>query len=457
MPPRSALRSVGTGAKAGERPSADARTISQKILGPRQRGAASPGEPVLLAVDQIVITDGIDSAIADACARGLATSGGPGKKTPVELAVAYDGRAIRRAGEPEPFSVRQALAHGLVVSRAGMGYAAPVHTERFAAPARLCVTDSPRLAATGGVSMLTLAVTAADLGHALATGTVLARMPVTVVVQLTGRLRPFVSATDVALELCRLQTMDVVQRARARHGVPVILEITGPAVRHFSIPERAHIAQIASEVAAASAVFPSDERTQVYLRDQRRSKAHRAVVADAGADVADVVQLDVGAVDPLVRGPDGVVRPVRDVAGTPIDSVLFGGDGGASMKDMLTVAALLKAKRVHEKVALLFSPPSRQILEVLSDSGGLADLVSVGARIIEPDLAVLTQALYPGVQLRTCLAVPGAGSTAYTASAETCAHAVTRGEIGDPRGQKRVVRVTVPRELPTDDVLIVRR
>jgi aconitate hydratase len=299
-------------------------------------------------------------------------------------------------------------------------------------------------------------VTAADLGQALATGTVLARMPVTVVVQLTGRLRPFVSATDVALELVRCGTLDVVQKARARHGVPVVLELVGPAVRHFSIPERAHIAQIASQVAAASAVFPSDERTQVYLRDQRRSKAHRVLAVDQGADVADVVQLDVGAVDPLVRSPDGVVRPVRDLAGTPIDSVLLGGDGGASLKDVLTVAALLKAKRVHEKVALLFAPPSRQILEVLSDSGGLADLVSVGVRLIEPDLDVLSQALYPGVQLRTCLGWPGSGS-AYTASAETCAHAVTRGEIGDPRGQKRVVRVTVPRELPTDDVLIVRR
>jgi aconitate hydratase len=132
-------------AKAGEPPC----TISQKILGPRQRGGARPGEPVLLAVDQIAITEGVESAIADARAGGLATANGPGKKTPVELAVAYDGHPTRRAGEPEPFSVRQALAHGLVVSRAGMGFAPPVHTERFAAPARLCVTDSPRMAATG--------------------------------------------------------------------------------------------------------------------------------------------------------------------------------------------------------------------------------------------------------------------------------------------------------------------
>jgi len=43
------------------------------------------------------------------------------------------------------------------------------------------------------------------------------------------------------------------------------------------------------------------------------------------------------------------------------------------------------------------------------------------------------------------------------ASAETLAFAVASGQVGDPRSFKRPVRVTVPRSLPTDDVLIVRK
>jgi aconitate hydratase len=42
------------------------------------------------------------------------------------------------------------------------------------------------------------------------------------------------------------------------------------------------------------------------------------------------------------------------------------------------------------------------------------------------------------------------------ASAETLAYAVAHGVMGDPRSFKRPVRVTVPRVLPTDDVLVVR-
>jgi aconitate hydratase len=43
------------------------------------------------------------------------------------------------------------------------------------------------------------------------------------------------------------------------------------------------------------------------------------------------------------------------------------------------------------------------------------------------------------------------------ASAETLAYAVATGAVGDPRSFKRPVRITVPRTLPTDDVLIVRK
>ena len=448
-------------AKAGDPP----RTICQKILGPRQRGTAQPNDPVILAVDQIAISQGVNGALADAKLRGLGTgTTSASKRTPVELAVAYDQRGARRSAQALAATTRDALAHGLVVSRAGMGFAAPVHLERFASPVRLCVSDSPSLAAMGGISMLSLTVSAADLGVALALGTITARMPVTISVQLTGRLRPFVSALDVALEIVRRGTIDVVRKARAKYGAPVVLEISGSAVRHLSIPERAHIAQIAPEVAAAAAVFPSDERTQVFLRDQRRSKAHRAVFSDPGAEIVEVVAIDIGAIDPLVRDASGVVKPARDLSGAPVDTILVGGDGGASLRDMLTFAALLKSKRVHDRAALLFAPPSRQILEVLARTGALSDLISVGARIIDPEIAVLTQEAYPGVQLRTCLGPPPGGNasvdasaTTFTASAETCAHAVTRGEIGDPRSAKRVVRVTVPRELPTDDVLVLRK
>jgi aconitate hydratase len=176
-----------------------------------------------------------------------------------------------------------------------------------------------------------------------------------------------------------------------------------------------------------------------------------------------VISVDLSAVDPLVMDEDGVVRQVRELAGKPVSQVVLGGDSGASLRDLLAAAALLKSKRVPPKLDFLLAPPSRQALEVLAGSGALVDLIATGARLIEPDTRLITGELYPplasGSSLRTFDPEPGHSVTPrfVVGSAETLAYAVATGVIGDPRSFKRPVRITVPRTLPTDDVLIVRK
>jgi aconitate hydratase len=154
---------------------------------------------------------------------------------------------------------------------------------------------------------------------------------------------------------------------------------------------------------------------------------------------------------------------VRDLAGRPVSQVILGGDGGATLRDLFAVAALLKSKRVPPRLDFLFAAPSRQALEVLSSSGALTDLLACGARLVEPDTRVVEGAMYPpprsdgGTSVRTSdPELPARSAPCVVASAETLAYAVATGEIGDPRSFKRPVRVTVPRDLPTDDVLILR-
>jgi aconitate hydratase len=200
----------------------------------------------------------------------------------------------------------------------------------------------------------------------------------------------------------------------------------------------------------------------VFLRDQRRSKAHRALVPDPGAPCEEVVSIDLAAVDPLLMDEMGVVRPVRDLAGKPVSQVVLGGDSGVTLRDMLAAAMLLKSKRVPSRLDLLVAPPSRQVLEVLAQSGALVDLVATGARILEPDRRIIGAEIYPpppgGISMRTADPEPRVKGTPgfVVASAETLAYAVATGVVGDPRSFKRPVRVTVPRALPTDDVLILR-
>jgi aconitate hydratase len=453
-------------ARAGDPP----RTMTQKVLAGRAAEQGPPGDLVLVKADQIVLARAPLRAFREAIGAGL-------KRALAEIAIAYDGTCVTDAADDAPLpsngSSRHArmtlaaatadmLARGLVVARPGVGYPSSVHLERFASPARLCVTDEARLAGTGGAGMLSLVVPPGQLGQALATGAVWLRPPRSIQVLLSGRVRPFVCARDVALELMRRGLGDVVRRVEAEHAAPVVLEFAGPSARLLSVGERAVLAGIAPQLGAAAGLFVSDERTEVFLRDQRRSKAHRSLYPDAGAPCDDVVNLDLGAVDPLLLDETGQVRAVRDLAGKPVTQVLLGGDSGTTLRDLFAAAALLKSKRVPSRLDFLLSVPSRQMLEVLASAGALTDLIATGARLIEPDARVMTGGIYPppatGISARTCDPEPRAGTPkrSVVASAETLAYAVATGEIGDPRSFKRPVRVTVPRALPTDDVLVVR-
>ncbi len=449
-------------ARAGDPP----RTMAQKVLAARARDASLATEDLEVEVDQVVLVRAPGAALAGAVAAGL-------KKTSAEVAVAYDGHCVTSAPAGAPGGSRalgmgvapaELLARGVLFARPGVGFPAPVHLERFASPARLCVTDEPRLAGVGGIGMLTLVVPTASLSRALAQGSVALRRPVSVQVIMAGRLRPFVCARDIAHELVRRGLADLVRRVEERTGAPVVVELGGPSARGLSVAERSVIAGIAPQVGAAAALFVADERTEVFLRDQRRSKAHRALSADAGAPCEEVMNVDLGAVDPLVVDEEGNIRAARDLAGQPVAQALLGGDGGVTLRDLFAASTLLKSKRVPPRLDLLLAVPSRQMLEVLAAAGALTDLIATGARLVEPDARVVRGEMYPppagpGVSLQTFEREPrvGGGRGAVVASAETVAYAVATGELGDPRAFKRPVRVTVPRALPTDDVLVARK
>ena len=276
-------------------------------------------------------------------------------------------------------------------------------------------------------------------------------------------MRPFVCARDVALELLRRGLGEAIQRIEVQHRAPVVLEFAGPSARLLSVAERAVLCSIAPELGASAALFVSDEKTEVFLRDQRRSKAHRTLVPDPGAPCDEVISIDLAAVDPLLSDETGQVRPVRDLAGKPVSQVILGGDTGATLRDMLAAAMLLKSKRVPPRLDFIVRPAVA--------AGARGARASGRARRSHRHRRAHHRARSPRGDGRDVHGGVGPAVAAHersrperartpkpfvVASAETLAYAVATGNVGDPRSFKRPVRVTVPRALPTDDVLILR-
>lgn len=441
-------------ARTGDPP----RTMPQKIIAGRSPDPTLSADLVPVKVDQVILARAPGRVLADALANGL-------KKTPIEIAVAYDTTCVTTASSLEegPLSCPLDLAMaGIQIARPGIGFPGPVHAERFGAPARLALTDEPRIASAGGIGMLCLTASTAQLSDALTTGLVWLRPPRSIQIHLSGRLRPFVCARDVALELLRRGLSGSVEKLEREHRAPIVLEFAGPSARLLSVAERSVLCSVAPLAGASAALFVSDEKTEMFLRDQRRSKAHRALSPDPGAPCDEVLSVDLGGIDPLVMDDTGAIRGIREAGSKPVSQVILGGDSGTTLRDLLAVAMLLKSKRVPPKLDFIFAPPSRQMLEVLTQSGALADLIATGVRIIEPDQSVVSGASYVpppgGISLRTADPDPRVTGRAgyHVVSAETLAYAVATGTLGDPRSFKRPVRVTVPRALPTDDVLVLR-
>jgi aconitate hydratase len=452
----------GTGMKGRSKDST--RTLAERILAGHSaetRGHAEPSGPGggrSFKIDQLVLARAPHEGLAAARQAGVRASA-------VELSLAYPPQCISwGAGpfpghapgtEPEP---SRAIPTGFVVAQPGAGFAPLVHLERFAAPGRIAVVDDQRLALLGAVGMLTLVVPSDSLATAMKTGALTIAEPVSVLVALAGRLRPFVNVRDAGLQLIKNGARELVLDVARRTGAPVVLEFGGPSTKLLSVPDRAALASLGTRMGAAAVLFPADEKTEAFLRDQRRSKAFRALAAD-GADYEGVINLDLATVDPMLLEAGGDVFPVRLLEGKPVGQVLLGGDSGATLRDLYTVGSLLKGKRSPGNIEFLFAPPSRQCLEVLARDGVLLDLIAMGARVVEPDRRVLTGECYPptthDLSIATFDPTDEGQSQRITASAETLAFALSHGQIGDPRAFRRQVRVALPRQLPTEDPLLL--
>jgi aconitate hydratase len=202
-------------------------------------------------------------------------------------------------------------------------------------------------------------------------------MPAVVRVWLTGRLRPWVTAKDVILELLR--------RLSVRGGSGKIFEYAGPGLASLLLAQRMTIANMGAELTLTTSVFPSDEVTHSFLTRLGRGDDWRPAAPDDDATYDDQIELDLDTVRPLVAlpgSPDRVV-PVEEVAGTPVEQVMVGSCTNGSWHDMASVTDVLRGRRVHPSVSFVLFPGSHRILETMAREGLLADLLAAGATVSE--------------------------------------------------------------------------
>ena len=431
-------------------------TIAQKIIKAHLvSGEMEIGKEIGLKIDQTLTQDATGTAVY------LQFEAMEIPRVKTELSVAYIDHNTLQAGfenaDDHRYIQTVAKKHGIRFSRPGNGICHQVHLERFSTPGKTLIGSDSHTPTAGGIGMLGMGAGGLDVAVAMGGGTYYITMPRIIKINLTGSLSPLVSAKDVILEVLRILGV--------KGGVGAIIEYAGEGVKSLSVPERATITNMGAELGATSSIFPSDEITRAFLRAEGREECFVELSPDLDAEYSEEYTVDLSALKPLAacpHSPDNV-KAVSELKGMRINQVCIGSCTNSSLRDLLTVAAILKGKTVHPDVSLSISPGSKQVYTMLAECGALADLISAGARILEcacgPCIGMGFSPKSAGVSLRTFnrnfLGRSGTkDAEVYLVSPECAAVSAINGVFSDPTELGEIAKIDLPEYFKISDNLI---
>ncbi len=325
------------------------------------------------------------------------------KHVAVKKAVAYIDHNMLQTGfenmDDHEFIRSVAKKHGIVFSKPGNGVCHQLQLENFSIPGQTLVGSDSHTPTCGAMGMIAIGAGGLDVAVAMATGKYYLSCPSVVKVELIGTKSKFVSAKDIILK--------VLEKLTVKGGVNKIIEYTGSGVDSLTLTERATICNMGAELGATTSIFPTDEKTREYLKQQGRENDYVELKADCDATYDEELVVELDNLVPMIakpHSPDAVV-PVSEVAGIKVNQVVIGSCTNSSYSDLMNVASILKGNTVADHVSLVIAPGSSSILAMLSTNGALATMIQAGARILEcgcgPCIGMGQAPLSKGVSLRT--------------------------------------------------------
>lgn len=412
-------------------------------------------EPIAIKIDQTLTQDATGTmAYLQLEAMGI-------DQVKTELSVSYVDHNTLQSGfenaDDHKYLQTVAEKHGILFSRPGNGICHQVHLERFAKPGKTLLGSDSHTPTAGGMGSLAIGAGGLDVACAMAGRPFHLRMPKVIGIKLTNKLRQGVSSKDIILKILQLLSV--------KGGVGCVIEYFGDGVKTLSVPQRATITNMGAELGATSSLFPSDEKTKEFLKQQGREADFIELKADDDATYDQVITIDLNKLEPMIalpHSPDQVVT-VKEVEGMKIDQVCIGSCTNSSYHDLVSVGNILKGKTVHKDVSLTISPGSRQIFKELAQNGTLTAMIMAGARILEctcgPCIGMGQSPISNAVSLRTFNRNFYGRSGTLSAkvclvSPETAAYSALCGELRSPLGLAYEIP-TEPVTMKTDDSMFI--
>ncbi|MEE9615355.1 MAG: aconitase family protein, partial [Thermodesulfobacteriota bacterium] len=271
------------------------KNVTQKIIENHLvSGESVAGSEIGIRIDQTLTQDATGTmAYLQFEAMGV-------DRVKTKLSVSYiDHNTLQYGGfenaDDHKFLQTLAAKYGIYFSRPGNGICHQVHLERFGVPGQTLLGSDSHTPTCGGVGMMAMGAGGLDVAVAMGGGAFNLNYPKVVLVNLKGKLKPWVSGKDVILELLR--------RLSVKGGVGKVIEYGGEGIKSLSVPERATITNMGAELGATTSIFPSDEVTLEFLKAQDREKDWVELTADTDAAYDEVVEIDPKKLEPMIAKP----------------------------------------------------------------------------------------------------------------------------------------------------------
>jgi 3-isopropylmalate/(R)-2-methylmalate dehydratase large subunit len=337
-------------------------------------------------------------------------------------------------------------------------------------PGKTIVCGDSHTSTHGAFGALAFGIGTTEVGHVLATQSVLQRKPKSMRVIFSGVLSYGVTAKDMALAM--------IADIGADGGQGYAIEFAGDAVANLSMEGRMTLCNMSIEAGARFGMVAPDEKTFEWVRDRQYAPAGqawsnateewRALPSDDGAKFDREVVIDAAAIQPMITygvSPDaaafvgGLAPAPTDEAGrhameymdlTPgkpfsnnvVDRVFIGSCTNSRLSDLRMAAGIMRGRKVKEGVVALIVPGSEAIRRAAEAENLHTIFLEAGAewRLSGCSMCIAMNGdrgapgeLVVSTSNRNFIGRQGKGVRTVLASPATAAASAIEGRIADPR------------------------
>ncbi|MBI5029691.1 MAG: 3-isopropylmalate dehydratase large subunit [Chloroflexi bacterium] len=244
-------------------------------------------------------------------------------------------------------------------------------------PGDLVIGGDSHTCTYGALGAFATGVGSTDIAAAWAIGEVWLKVPPTIKINFTGKLKPWVSGKDLIL-----YTIGKIGVDGARYAA---IEFGGDTFKYFGMADRLTMANMAIEAGAKAGLFAVDKQTLDYV-DKSEAKVRAILNSDADAEYAQTFDFDVSEVEPQVAAPylPSNTVPVSKLRNVAIDQVCIGFCTNGRIEDLRVAAQILKGRKVKPGTRALVFPGSNRVAIQAIDEGLTKIFIEAGCAVNAP-------------------------------------------------------------------------